>query len=239
MSKIDEYIIFPTGEGAFCGADVKCSSFIDVYAKRMLFIKSSKGHLSKEEGMSLLYRTYSFYESIQVGENWLKLISNEYLSWKEQKSIAESTPLNIYEQYGIMFQAEKMGYDYSEYHNRIFPKNIQKEKLPYAVYLDENDTLQKVGMSEYSNGLLKSGMLEQGNTIFVQVMSKNDTWHCFFSAARGVRGQESGKKKHIHYVSSKQGMLIDTLVESILSCKYKGDKAHINNYSEDIPDYLK
>ena len=69
MSKIDEYIIFPTGEGAFCGADVKCSSFIDVYAKRMLFIRSSQGHLSKEEGMSLLYRTYSFYESIQVGEN--------------------------------------------------------------------------------------------------------------------------------------------------------------------------
>ena len=132
-----------------------------------------------------------------------------------------------------------MGYLYSEYHLEKYPKNIEIDKLPFAVYLDDLDELRVIGSSEYNKGLLKTAMLEQGNTLFVQFLSKGPTWHCFYSASKGLQGKEPGNQKHIHYLSNKVGIPRDMVKNAILSCSYKGKKAHVNNYSEDEPAYIR
>lgn len=238
MNSINTCVKLPTGEMACSWRDVENSSFIEEYYTRLLIHQQAEGGWMPIDELLLPLKFQKLYDSIQVNDNWLQLISNENLVWKEQKRIAEHTSLNLFELYGIMYQAEKRGYKYSEYHARIFPKDVKQEELPPLIYLDENDNPKILGESDHSLKFLKMTMLDNSNTLFAQVITKNEDWHCFFSASRGINKKESGKKSHIHYVSSKLGIPLLEVINGILSNSYKGDKAHINNYINEMPKYL-
>ena len=238
MNTVNTCIKLPTGEMACSWRDVEYTSFIDEYYNRLLIHQQAEGNWTFIDKLLLPLKFKKLYDSIQVNKNWVQLILNNTLIWKEQKHIAEHTSLNLFELYGIMYQAEKRGYKYSEYHARVFPKDVKQEELPPLLYLDENDNPKILGESSRSLKFLKMAMLDNSNTLFAQVITKNDDWHCFFSASRGINKKESGKKSHIHYVSSKLGIPLLEVIDRILSNSYKGDKAHINNYINEMPKYL-
>ena len=236
MDTLNTCIQLPTGEIACSWKDVDKASFTKEYYERTLMLKHLEGKLTFIDKLLLLFKFKRLYDSIHVNDNWLQLISNENLVWKEQKQIAEHTSLNLFELYGIMYQAEKQGCQYSEYHARVFPKDVKQEELPPLIYLDKNDNPKIIGESNRSLKFLKMAMLDNSNTLFAQVISKGNKWHCFFSASRGINKKESGKKSHIHYVSSKLGIPLSEVIDRILSNSYKGDKAHINNYVNEVPN---
>ena len=235
---MDTCIKLPTDEIACLWENVENVSFIELYINRTLLVLSANRRVFLFDRWYYPFKVKNLYNAIQIHTNWISLIKDDTLSWKEQKRIAQNTPLCEFEQYGIMYQAEKIGYLFSEYHEKIFPKDVQREELPILIYQDNSNITHVVGISKYDAKYLKMAMIDNGNTIYVQVITRGDTWHCFFSASKGIKGKESGKKPHIHYVSNKLGLPLHQVVQDIFSNQYKGDKAHINNYTLDVPKYL-
>lgn len=235
----DSCVKLPTGEVACSWEDVERASFLEIYTRRILMVLVASRKHTIIDYLLLHYRVRNLYENIQIHSQWISLITDDTLSWKEQKRLAQNTHLCEFEQYGIMYQAEKIGYLFSEYHEKLFPKDVQREELPPLIYQDNSNITHVVGNSKYEAKYLKMAMMDNSNTIYAQVITRGDSWHCFFSASKGIKGKESGKKPHIHYVSNKLGLPLHQVIQDILSNQYKGDKAHINNYTLDIPKYLR
>ena len=237
--QIDVCVKLPTGEVACSWKDVENISFLDLYTQRTLQVLSTCRRTTIFDRLIYYYKVQNLYKHIHIHDNWLTLLTNDSLSWKDQKRIASATPLCEFEQYGIMYQAEKLGYRFSEYHKKIFPKDVDKSQLPPLIYLDDSNTTHIFGNTTYKSKFLKMAMLDQSNTIYMQVITRGESWHCFFSASKGLLKKESGKKSHIHYVSNKLGLPLEQVINEILANQYKGDKVHINNYTLDVPTYLR
>lgn len=61
-------------------------------------------------------------------------------------------------------------------------------------------------------------------------LDKGDTWHCFFTVYRSLRGEESWQdgQPHFHYISDKWGISRKDAVEQLKGDKYPSTSVHIS-----------
>lgn len=160
-----------------------------------------------------------------VPDNLFKLFGN---SKKEQIKLLKGIKLTADSLGAYVFKAyTDHGYTFSQYKAEHYGKDVDKNKMPKLVYV-ENGKVEKVGETEYSDGKLKQ-IIDQRKVVVAKVFDKGDEWHCFIVTYDSLKGKESWKdgQPHLHYISSSWGISREELVSSIKSGNYKSTPVHI------------
>lgn len=167
------------------------------------------------------------FENTDVHPNYLKLLETE--KKKDQIKLLRGMTLNPDQLMSLIFKSyTQFGYLYSKYHIRHLPKGFEDRKLPKIFRMNDDDTIEKVGETDLSDGELKH-VIEHRKVIVSHFFEKGDIWHCFFLTYRSVRGEENWREgqPHHHYISSTFGISKNDFIESMRTGNYKSTPVHI------------
>ncbi|MBF4472604.1 hypothetical protein [Flavobacterium sp. HJJ] len=171
-------------------------------------------------------------EKIIPHDNFLKLLSTTRK--KDQEKLLRGMTLNPDELFSLIIKSYKdFGFLYSTYHFENLPKGLEGKKLPKLIHIKGDETIEKVGDTDLSDGQLKN-IIIQRNVIVSHFFELGDVWHCFFVTYNSIAGRENHKngQAHLHYISSGFAISKDDFIESMRTGNYKATNIHI-----DLLDY--
>ena len=190
---------------------------------REFFIKKAEESL---EGF------FEKYDKVEVHENYLKLLATT--KKKDQIKLLKGMSLSPGELMSLIFKSyNNYGYLFSRYLFENLPTGFEGKKLPQLFQLKEDDSIEKVGETDLTDGELKN-VINQRKVIVSNFFEKDDTWHCFFITYNSIGGKENWKdgQPHFHYISSSFGITKEEFIESMRTGKYRSTSVHI-----DLLDY--
>lgn len=164
----------------------------------------------------------------EVPEIFLRLL--EATKKSEQEALLKGAILTPDILMGLFIRAEAMGYTLSNYSSEYAQKGVDPAKMPLAYGVQKDGNVKVFGNTELSNGQLKQAV-EHRKVKMAKFLDKGNTWHCFFTIYKSLRGDETWlgeKQPHYHYISNTFGIDRAEVVAQIKSEKYKlGNLPHI------------
>lgn len=168
----------------------------------------------------------SFFE-IDVNRN-LKLLLDSKKK-RDQIKLLKGIKVTPDEFTAFIFIAFKE-YDYlfSRYWIETLPNSMDGKQLPKVVRLKEDDSIDKLGNTDLTDGQLKNLVLHRKVNVS-NFLERGNDWHCFFTTYNSLAGRENWKDgtQHYHYISSEFGISKDDFIDSIRKGNYKSTPIHI------------
>lgn len=249
---MEEHVI-PDNDGkgytkAFIGTDVEFVDPIKYYSdwekQRVVSINKDMLHLKNPFLASQL--SESFHQKIanekwaerhkqiqatQIPPNFITLLNAQ--SKREQEKLLKGQSLTPMQLIALIFKAwTDFGFSFSSYHAEHHHKGLDESALPTLIHVDKGQ-VKVSGETTLTEGQLKN-VVNQRKVTVSKFLDKDDTWHCFFTTYRSLRGEETWKdgQPHFHYLSDKWGISRKDAVAQFKSEKYPTTSIHI-----DLLDY--
>lgn len=192
-----------------------------------LFSKLDDSFFQKE-AMKSMQGFVEKFEEANLHPNFLELLGttrkkNQISLLKGMSLCPESLMLLIMKSY------RDYGFLYSKYRFERDPKNIEGKQKPKLARLNKDNTIEKIGFTNLTDGELKN-VINQRKVIIAYFFEKDDFWHCFLGTYDSFQGKESWKsgQAHLHYISSSFGMSKEDLLKSLKEGKYKSTPVHVD-----------
>lgn len=168
------------------------------------------------------------FKQVKVPDNLMKLLNTTKKS--EQENLLKGIALTPDLLMALLIIAEESGYTLSQYKSEYAQKGLDVSKLPFAYHVKDDGSVKIFGKTELSDGQLKQA-IEHRKVKVAKFLDKGDTWHCFFTTYKSLRGGETWldeKQPHYHYISNLFGIDRIEVINQIKSEKYKlGNLPHI------------
>ncbi len=168
------------------------------------------------------------FKKVEVSENLIKLLSST--KKREQEALLKGIILSPNILIAFLIKSEDAGYTLSQYKSSFSDKSADPNKFPFAYEVKEDGGVKTFGETELSAGQLRHA-IEHRKVKIAKFLDKDDTWHCFFTSFKSLRGEErwlGEKQPHYHYISNLFGIDRAEVVNQIKSEKYKlGNLPHI------------
>lgn len=161
--------------------------------------------------------------------NLLELLSNEGLSYKEQKRLLKGMILTSADILWFNKDAQDLNYMLDVFHEEKFPKKFKDKKIPVCFCQQDDNSIETIGTTDMTDGEMRA-LLEQRKVVQARVFHKGEHWHCFYYTYKGFAGLEPGimgKQPHYHYISDKSGISRMELERCIKECEMPTSKVHI------------
>lgn len=172
------------------------------------------------------------FENTEVHSNFIELLNTKRK--KDQIRLLRGMTLNPDQLMSLIFKSyNDFGFLYSKYVFENLPNGLEGKKLPKLFHIKDDETIEKVGETELTDGQLKN-IIEQRKVIVSHFFDKEDVWHCFFLTYNSIAGKENHNngQPHFHYISSSFQVDRDVFIESMRSGKYLSTSVHF-----DLLDY--
>ncbi len=158
-----------------------------------------------------------------------KILTNDTLSFKEQKKLLKGLHFNAADILWLNKEAQELGYLLDIYHEEKFPKKFDEKKKPVVYNMKDDCTIETIGDTEMTEGEMRA-LLEQRKVVQARIYHKEERWHCFYFTFKGLAGEESGlmgAQPHYHYLSDKSGIIMEVLMQRIKECDMPRSNVHI------------
>ena len=164
----------------------------------------------------------SLYKSITILDvpNNLKLLLTSK-NKREQERLLRNMELSPKILFSFILHSELEGYKLSQYKGYSEIKDFSDRIKPLA-YGIINGVFKIFGKTALNEKQLKH-RLSRKNFVIAKFLDKGNEWHCFFITYASISGKETflGKKQpHYHYVSDKNNIPRDKLVENFKTGTY-------------------
>ena len=167
-------------------------------------------------------------DSIELPHQLNKLLENNLFK-KEQIKLLKHLSLSIDQLGGLFVQAGLLGYKFSNYCFKGFPKEYWEKDLPTYIYLKDDGNVDTYGPTSLSKGQLRDYVISS-KFIVARILDDGKHWHCFYQTKSGVLGKEKGmlgSQPHIHYISDSFGVSREDFVKSLKGGYAPTSEVHI------------
>lgn len=165
-------------------------------------------------------KQYTQIMSQNVPEELYELLKNP--KKKKQEKLVKNLNLDTYQLMKFIFEAHNnYGYTYSQYVSEHLHKGLNKADLPHIIYLEDDDTVSKIGPTELTDGQLRQVVEHRRRTV-AKFLDNGQNWHCFFLTLDSINGKENYKngQPHMHYISNKWTIERQFVVKQLKSKNY-------------------
>lgn len=245
---MEEHII-PDDDGkgktiAFIGADIELTDPVAYYQERekRKTITLQKHLLQAADPVKAAFLSEEFYNKnaeeewqerygqimgTEVPPNFISLLNSE--SKREQEKLLKGQSLTPFQLAAFLFRAyQEFGFTFSNYTAEHHHKGLDESALPVLIEVKEDGSVKTAGETTMTEGQLKN-VVSQRRVTVAKFLDNGDTWHCFFTVYRSLRGEESWQdgRPHFHYISDKWGISRMDAVAQLKGDKYPSTSVHI------------
>lgn len=164
----------------------------------------------------------------KIPQNLITLLNTSKKS--EQLKLLKRTDLNPDILIALIFKGySEYGFTLSQYSSEIPQRGTDLSKMPFA-YIVKEEEIKVFGKTGLSEGQLRQ-VIQHRKVTIAKFLDKGDTWHCFFTTFKSLRGEETWlgqNQPHFHYLSNSFGLTRERVIAELKSDKYKlGNLPHI------------
>ena len=158
-----------------------------------------KERVYKREALKNWQKEYQKITETPINENLILLLQTTKKN--KQEKLLKGLCLDSDDLIPLFFSAWN-DYDYSFSNYTIkHLKGVSANEMPKMAYIEENGELTVIGETLLKPEQIKK-VIKNQHRLVARFLENRETWHCFFQTMKGINGNETGNKSHIHYISS-------------------------------------
>jgi hypothetical protein len=183
-----------------------------------------------EKALKIWEEEYEKITSQEVPEALYKVLQST--TKKEQARVLRGLSLTHDELTAFIFKAwEIHGFTLSRYMSEHHHKGLDAFELPKVAYKEDDNSIISKGATSLTPGQIRQA-IENRRVVVARFLDKGPLWYCFFLTFRSLKGEETGGRPHLHFISHSWEYSREYVLEQFKSNDYRlGRLPHIDYHT--------